>query len=559
MVSGIITSIKHNRSKTATKIRINSRTWGFIKEVLPLDFFGGNFQFTGTWKESKATGKYLAIDSYKQTGFPDREKVFEQIKKSANPFVDFLGYENLLYPLWIMGKKALVLKYLKWRIDKKNRYLSNPYLFYIKKELDFESTELLAYLSVPTLDNLARLHAVCMYILDAEYKNGREALALDELTQKSAEYFNNEITALFPELFRQRGLNITLDNNLVFLNWIYFVRRKSLQIMNFNHTTEHYTEMTDEENLKTLIRNRFSILSGGAGTGKTTLLRKLAQMKLNVTYAATTGKAAKLLGSDAVTIHSLLGYGRKGFAVKKLDCDILVVDEASMLDWQTLYAIVAAAPRVIFAGDPKQLPPIHGEPVFIKMLEILPTVTLTQNWRFKNNQTSNVEVIRRPDADSIINTAKTLVKIFSLKNETFQLLSPIKGNNLGTNNLNSAIQKLLNPKNSVVTKTGIRQNDKVIITRNVYVDGVMLASNGTIGHIVDTKANFIGVKIDKNIVYVREQDIELAYALTVHKAQGSEFDYVVFLVPQMQKEFLTDELMFVGQTRGRKKTYMLTL
>lgn len=571
MVSGVITSIKYNRQKTATKIRINSRSWVFVKDLMDLKHFGSSFKFEGVWKETKTCGKYLLADSQGEIlDQPNKEAVLRKIKKTAlksGISDEIFSYENLLYPLQIMGKKALILRFLKWRSDKKGRYLTNPYLFYIKKELDFDSTELLVLLSVPNKDNIARLHAVCVYILEAEYKNGREALNTEILLQKASIFFDNEEqdeTSLnLTKLFTQKGLSIVSDTNMVFLSWVYFLKKRALQTMALNYTNVDLANKTDDEDLKTLLRNRFSILSGGAGTGKTTLLKKLAQAGMDVIYSATTGKAAQLLGSQAVTIHSLLGYGNKGFSVKSIECDVLVVDEASMLDWQTLHAIVTAAPRVIFAGDPKQLPPIHGEPVFRKMLEILPAVTLTKNWRFQGNENNiaDIEIIKRPDTNSIMNTAKSLARILSLKKESYQILSPVKGYDLGTGSLNTAIQRLLNPVNTVVTKSGIKIGDKVIVTRNIYKDGTMIASNGTLGYVSSNKVvGYIGVDVNENTVYVTEQDIELAYCLTVHKLQGSEFDNVIFIVPQIQsKEFLTDELMEVGQTRGRKKTYVLTI
>ena len=122
------------------------------------------------------------------------------------------------------------------------------------------------------------------------------------------------------------------------------------------------------------------------------------------------------------------------------------------------------------------------------------------------------------------------------------------------------LQKIVNPQSESVFQD-IKAHDKVIVTENVYVDGELIASNGQMGYVVSKDMGFIGLLLPSDgdgTVLIEPKDIKLAYALTVHKFQGSESDYVIFVIPPgTDREFLTDEMVFVGTTRGRKMTYVI--
>jgi exodeoxyribonuclease V alpha subunit len=325
-----------------------------------------------------------------------------------------------------------------------------------------------------------------------------------------------------------------------------------MELLRENFPTDSFID-TDDERIKTLLSRKYTILSGTAGTGKTTLLRKIAGFSNRILLSGTTGKAAKQLGNDAVTVHSLLGFRGCKFTVKNLDCDLLIVDEASMLNWATLYAILQAAPRVIFAGDPGQLPPVEGESVFKEMIELLPVVMLENVHRY--NPVSHVKEIPVQNEWDAVNTIKKIALFFQKRGDEFQVITPVHSGLLGTRQLNIMLQNTLNPDEGASLRIG----DKVIVTKNIYVDGELLASNGQ-GGVVEKKEDddCAIVKTGGEKILFKKDEIELAYALTVHKFQGSEADYVIFVVPfNMEKEFLTEELLFTGKTRGRKKTFML--
>jgi len=263
-----------------------------------------------------------------------------------------------------------------------------------------------------------------------------------------------------------------------------------------------------------------------------------------------------MLGPKAVTVHSLLGFGGGGFKIKSLNCDLLIVDEASMLDWGTLYAILEAAPRVIFAGDPDQLPPVEGESVFRKMIEVLPILKLEKVFRFRDLD-SNVREIPVKNEGAAISMVRKIALFLQKKEKEFQVITPIHSGPLGTKRLNFMLQRALNRNGGPPGQVEI--GDRVIVTKNIYVDDELLASNGQTGIVEGKEDEYAVVRTKGEKILFKKDEIELAYALTVHKFQGSEADYMVFVVPfDVDKEFLTDELLFVGKTRGKLKTFVVT-
>jgi len=217
-----------------------------------------------------------------------------------------------------------------------------------------------------------------------------------------------------------------------------------------------------------------------------------------------------------------------------------------MLDWVTLYAIVKAVPRAIFVGDPGQLPPVHGEAVFRKLVSIIPTIELEKVHRFNGKQSSEIEVIKKQNYSSMVETARNLALKLHKEGKKYQIITPLVQT---AQDLNQRIKG---------NSTDFVRGDRVIVTQNIYADGILVASNGQIGNIVGRDGRYYRVRIGSGEVNLLASEMSLAYALTVHKSQGSEYDYVIFAIPPgVRKDFLTDELMLVGKTRGRIKTYVI--
>ncbi|MCX5803051.1 MAG: ATP-binding domain-containing protein [Proteobacteria bacterium] len=168
---------------------------------------------------------------------------------------------------------------------------------------------------------------------------------------------------------------------------------------------------------------------------------------------------------------------------------------------------------------------------------------------------SNVKEIPVKDEGAAISMIRKIALFLQKKGKEFQVITPIHSGPLGTKRLNLILQRALNPDGGDPLRTG----DRVIVTKNIYIDGEFLASNGQTGIVEGKEDEHAVVRTKGEKILFKKNEIELAYALTVHKFQGSEADHMVFVVPfAVDKELLTDELLFVGKTRGKLKTFVVT-
>ncbi len=477
----------------------------------------------------------------------------------SEPFV----FKTTTSLLFLMGRKALLTRFFSWKAEKHKEYLSNPYLFYLQGLLDFHSSRVISLRTGCPSSLVSRIAAYTYFVLDGTYREGRESIGEDELVARLSECMDEDgetIDGLMEtaKTAKFKGKRKAFySDGYAYMAWIYFLRERALKLLRENGEIDPPGDA--DPRIRKLLSHRYSCLTGGAGTGKTTLLRKIASMGgLRVVLSATTGKAAKNLGQEASTLHSLLGFSPSGFTVKHLDCDLLLVDEASMLDWRTLHAALRAAPRIVFSGDPAQLPPVEGESVFRRIVEMAPMVTLSRRWRFREGGPVVARLDVR-DEQTALNRLGRLVRF--RKDKEVQVITPVHHGLLGTRNLNRYLQALVNPSDG--PSNGIRKGDRVIVTRNIYLDGELVASNGQTGvalacESIEGKRYVVAVLDGEKALFV-ENDLDLAYALTVHRFQGSECDYVIFVVPRIGGDFLTDELLHVGKTRARVKTWVIAV
>ncbi len=359
------------------------------------------------------------------------------------------------------------------------------------------------------------------------------------------------------------------------------------------------------------------ILTGGPGTGKTTtvrgMLRVFEALGLQVQLAAPTGRAAKrlseLCGMEASTIHRLLeaGYGAGGkLAFQRgtsnpLECDVVILDEVSMVDIRLMQAMVEALPlgtRLVLVGDADQLPPV-GPGNFLRDLlnsGQIPTTHLTEIFRQaqksdivmnahainqgKMPQSSGKDgdffLIKKGNPEEVLELVTSLCRdrlpnYYGFQSAQIQVLSPSKRHGAGTHALNRVLQTALNPQSAGRAETRFgetvfRVGDRVMQIRNNYdilwetQDGEagMGMFNGDIGEIAQIfpQQECLVVAFDGKIAtYTFDMlgELELAYAMTVHKAQGSEFDAVVLvLAAGISKRLLTRNILYTAITRARK-------
>jgi exodeoxyribonuclease V alpha subunit len=354
------------------------------------------------------------------------------------------------------------------------------------------------------------------------------------------------------------------------------------------------------EALRRALCSRVLVITGGPGVGKTTLVNSILTLlrakKVKCLLCAPTGRAAKRLsestGLEAKTIHRLLEYQNSGFSrnvSNPLDCDLLVADETSMMDVQLMSKLLQALParaHLILVGDVDQLPSVGPGAVLGDIIRsgAVPVVRLTEIFRQasssriivnahrinsgampESEKDSDFFFIEREEPESVPATILELVaeripKKWKLDpRRDIQVLCPMNRGSLGTAQMNRTLQERLNPKRNgdpSVEKFGweFRVRDKVIQTRNNYDKEVF---NGDIGEIlkIDDFEREVLITFDgREVVYDFNEldEVSLAYAITIHKSQGSEFPVVVMPLAMQQYLLLQRNLVYTGITRGRR-------
>ena len=344
------------------------------------------------------------------------------------------------------------------------------------------------------------------------------------------------------------------------------------------------------------------------------ILELLGRMQLRCLLAAPTGRAAKRLsevtGEDASTIHRLLeagidpATGKMFFARDEenpLKCDAVVVDEMSMVDVQLLHSLLRAIPqgkRLILVGDPDQLPPVGPGFPFGDMLRssVLPSVRLTEIFRQAQQSlivmnahrvnhgempdlrcvTSDFFFMRRNNEEAVCSLIRDLCAVrlpqkMGIPADQIQVLSPTRKGAVGTVNLNRLLQAALNPpapekKERAFGDYLFREGDRVMQIHNNYdilwkkTDGSMVGAgifNGDVGILqsIDTGAETLTVLFDDKVAeydFTQLNELEPAYAMTVHKSQGSEYRAVVLAAWNGSPYLLSRSILYTAITRARE-------
>ena len=409
------------------------------------------------------------------------------------------------------------------------------------------------------------------------------------------------------------------------------------KISNIEKELKKVEERTDmilsekqKEAIRTINDNNVTIITGGPGTGKTTIIKSIIeiykQKKYKIVLCAPTGRAAKRMtettGEEAQTLHRLLEIGKvdddvfykkdEDFEGAPIDADIIIVDEMSMVDMfvmSYLLDCIYLGTKLILVGDTDQLPSVGPGSVLKDIIssEKISTVHLDKIFRQAarskiivnahrvNNgqkfiQKDDSELSENAKEDFFFikenNQEKILEQVLSLCNgrlkkfgdydffENIQVLSPTKKGLLGTKEMNKALQNELNPhregENEKASMGAIfRIGDRVMQIKNNYDiswerrsdgsveigNGVFNGEMGTITNI-DEKQKNVRVKFDDEKVCWYEfnelEQLEHSYCITIHKAQGSEFDVVIMIIPQAAPMLLTRNLLYTGLTRAKK-------
>ena len=369
------------------------------------------------------------------------------------------------------------------------------------------------------------------------------------------------------------------------------------------------------------LTHNVSIITGGPGTGKTTILNKLLnifeQSGIGTVLCAPTGRAAKRMqsvsGHDAKTIHRLLEYGNPLEEEEEacflrnednpLEAEAVIVDEASMMDVFLFRALLRAlrdGTRLVVVGDADQLPSVGPGNVLSDMIasSCIPVTRLTHFYRQEGGgnivanahavnrgemptlyETGDFVFLERDRPEQVLETLLALIKRMNGDEYGVQVISPIKKTLLGVHQLNQEIRELKNPRRVSVPEltygaVTFRQGDKVMQIKNNYTKEWRLVTaghysagngvfNGEIGQItrIDPQERTLCILFDgeREAMYDQPEleQIEHAYAITVHKAQGSEFDTVFIPLSYSYGKFFTRNLFYTALTRARKKVVLI--
>ena len=418
-----------------------------------------------------------------------------------------------------------------------------------------------------------------------------------------------------PELIKKEIVSLIEDGRIfqegdaVYLKYNYktekiiveqIKRHLNANKINTPFTDNDLDQMASEQiqAIKTALKSNISILGGGPGTGKTFTLSKIIQSVKNtnpnaiIQLGAPTGKAAKRItestGMPAQTLHRMLGLGSNYLEedANEIICDFIIVDESSMIDAYLFLRMLESIPehcKILLVGDFQQLPSVGAGNVLECLIdsEVIPVVELKKIFRqgadsdiivnshsLINNKDINIdnkkdfhfyeESSNEKINEKIMKTIETLISRGNSISTDIQILSPMKKGIIGTLQLNKQIQDRFN-KNTKSIDFGdfvIKKDDKVIQTENNYDLEVF---NGEVGIVTqvndfgDAQFEIIVDFGDKEIIFNEKNSrkLELAYAMTIHKSQGSEFPIVIIPISSSHNIMLNKNLIYTGWTRAK--------
>ena len=530
---------------------------------------------------------YKLVEDIDGIGFLTADKIAKSI--GINPDSEFRVRAGILYTLFSSIEKT------------GHTYLPKPLLF-------------------SQTSSLLELNDI---VLTKLFENALDGLTLDKTIMKFW-HDNVEIVILTKFYFYESSI----AQKLAVLNFTQKIEKVEIddEISHFEAKNKIQFHQEQKNAITTAINNGVSIITGGPGTGKTTIIKCiieiLKQQKQKFILMAPTGRASKRLSDstneEAKTIHRALEVAQGGasnlgkFVYNEnnpLKTNAVIVDEMSMVDVSLMSSLCKALPRqckLILVGDKDQLPSVGAGNVLDDIIksQIIPVCTLTKIFRQNNDSLiiTNAHLINngkmpvidnsckdfffeeKTDLNSVKNSiidlvTKRLPSFTKLDSTQIQVLAPLKAGVCGISNLNRILQETINPPSIkkmelVVGENIFRVGDKVMQTANNYnlvwkkMNGFVEEEgegvfNGDIGYIIDIdfQNNETCVEFEDGRIcnYPRTEisQLSLAYAITIHKSQGSEFDIVVIPIIAGAPMILTRNLIYTAVTRAKKMVVLV--
>ncbi|MEG1641816.1 MAG: ATP-dependent RecD-like DNA helicase [Synergistaceae bacterium] len=566
------------------------------------------------------------------------EKKLETIKISWIEQRDIRELLIYLQQYGISGTFAVRI-YKKYGAESIHILKENPYRLAIDIfRIGFPTADKIAESMGFTKDSPLRIKAGVLYVMTQLVGEGHTYIPIEELSEQTAEILS------VPKELAEEGIEAARLAEEIIVEWYtlesgeeecavylpafhYAETNAAKNLITLTETSyngqyvnpdvtipwveeELEIELAEQqkEALRTAISSQVMVITGGPGTGKTTLIKAILKIReergYKVMLAAPTGRAAKRMTEattrEAKTIHRMLEYtgqtGSFGEFMKDedspLECDLLIVDEASMIDQILFHHLLKAIPKkasLILVGDVNQLPSVGSGNVLNDIIksEICPVVKLDQIYRqaaessivVNAHRINNGEMplldqnspdklndfyfIEQNDPEKVLEIIKMLVtdripKRFGFDPvEDIQVLTPMHKGTVGTLKLNAELQQVLNDGlGTKLLRLGrtLKVGDKVMQIKNNYDKDVYNGDIGTIYRIDPDEAKVI-IKMDNGLVsyeYTELEELVHAYAVSIHKSQGSEYPAVIIPLLSQHYVMLQRNLIYTAITRGKK-------
>lgn len=561
------------------------------------------------------------------------EKTIDQIYSSI---MKYYKYDELIVYLKSLGFTIKEITLLMNKFGESTKKIVQENVYSLVDYIEFNRLDKVFFKLYDETNDIRLRACVIESLKEISFETGDIYSYKDEIISYLFSHFNIDVDESFDDILSDlkssKEIVIKKDKYYVESNYedeefigeaLYAIdSKKPTHIAKLDSIIKHieyeYNITYDDEQkyaIKSALENNITIITGGPGTGKTTIINGILRaykdaynltndmMNHEVTLLAPTGRAAKRMTETtlfpASTIHRYLKWNRETneFGVNEynpIKQELLIVDETSMIDnnlFASLLRGIMHNTKLVLVGDSFQLPPVSPGNVLKDLIEtdLFTHVKLDNIYRQSDNsfipilakEIKDVDIQsnlleKRDDysfitcnPDEIKGTIKSIIEMCikkKMNEHNVQVLIPMYKTSNGIDNINVILQQLFNPPSEKKEEveigfTKFRVHDKVInLVNNIDLN----IFNGDIGYIIDidtsNSSSFMTIDFDSNIVTLKREDmgtIKLAYAMSIHKSQGSEFEHVIIPVTNEYKRMLYNKLIYTGVSRAKKTLIML--